>query len=350
MSLNEDPTPSIDALLGQVDIALVIDTTSSMGPYIAEARKQAQRVVQEIADKGDLDVRVAVVEYRDHPPQDPTFASRMVIPLIETEYLTDALNLLVPLGGGDIPEAVLDGLIEAASKLEWRQNADRLCFLIGDAEPHGYGNSPLSDGFPGGCPCKATPNGVVELLAGNRITLHSILLQKGEPAERAFRELAEGTNGTYTLVETAAEGTHAFAGTVSMSSEMVGHSRSYMMASAAIGSATPEDVAAYAGMTLEEATGTAAYMARRGIDVSASPGFTPVDSYHDGGFSVTPAYGVVLPEVDINADLRKKLYDLEAKAMGITPEMLGTPTPKSSEEILADLRNVVDKMAKDPHK
>src|SRR5579871_6698044 len=158
-------TEQFEDLIGQVDVAFVVDTTGSMGPFIEAAREHVRRVAEEIARAGELDLRFAVVEYRDHPPQEPSFIARPY-PFGDGDALQEALGRLQPHGGGDAPEAVLDGLIEAA-RLQWRLEADKLCYLVGDAPPHGSGGQ--GDSWPDGCPCRATPNGVVELLGGHGI-------------------------------------------------------------------------------------------------------------------------------------------------------------------------------------
>ncbi len=40
-------------------------------------------------------------------------------------------------GGGDGPEAVLDGLNESINKVNWREKSLRYIFHIADAPPHG---------------------------------------------------------------------------------------------------------------------------------------------------------------------------------------------------------------------
>jgi hypothetical protein len=54
-------------------------------------------------------LRFGIVAYRDHPPQDLSFVT-MVNDLDNKEAAIEFLNDLVAEGGGDYPEAVLDGL------------------------------------------------------------------------------------------------------------------------------------------------------------------------------------------------------------------------------------------------
>ena len=46
-----------------------MDCTSSMGSYIDSAKENIRSIVEEIVVSEKSDVRLALVEYRDHPPQ-----------------------------------------------------------------------------------------------------------------------------------------------------------------------------------------------------------------------------------------------------------------------------------------
>lgn len=249
-------------LVGQVDVAFVVDTTGSMGPFIATARAQIRAIAEEVARTGDLDLRFAVVEYRDHPPEEASYVARPH-PFDDGDGLQRALDGLTPSGGGDAPEAVLDGLI-AAADLQWRATADRLCFLVGDAPPHGYGEG--SDTWPEGCPCRATPNGVIELLNGRRIGLHAVTLTAQESLVRAFRELAEGTGGTLTEAPSDPAGAVLYVESrLTMTSGIVEAGRAYLAAAEAAGSYDPDVLAPAMAMPAEATRGIAAYLKRRGV-------------------------------------------------------------------------------------
>lgn len=54
--------------------------------------------------------------------------------------MIDFINTLDAAGGGDGPEAVMDGLMDAARKIKWRDTTEpslRYIFHIADAPPHG---------------------------------------------------------------------------------------------------------------------------------------------------------------------------------------------------------------------
>jgi hypothetical protein len=179
--------------LNHVDLAFVVDTTGSMGSFINAAREQMVAMLRAITAEASLplDLQVGIVEYRDHPPQDNTFVFQVKRFTANLSDVQSAINQLAPSGGGDGPEAVLDGLRAAADELVWRPHAQRLAVLVGDAPPHGVGGH--GDGFPDGCPCGLTLPAATAVLEERGIILYALCLtpQVGKP----FGELAQLTGG-----------------------------------------------------------------------------------------------------------------------------------------------------------
>jgi hypothetical protein len=184
----------LDAL-NQVDLAFVVDTTGSMGAFIDAARRHMIAMLRSLAGGAGtpLDLRLAVVEYRDHPPQDRSFVARPH--RFETDLARGqkVINGLKPDGGGDAPEAVYDGLQTACDQLDWRPHSCRLAVLIGDAPPHGTGMR--GDGFRNGCPCGLTAERVTALLEEKGITLYALGLTAF--VRNSFARLATWTGGEY---------------------------------------------------------------------------------------------------------------------------------------------------------
>src|ERR1044071_5396679 len=81
---------------------------------------------------------VGFVEYRDHPPQEKTFVTRVNPLTSDIKRMQKAINSLKADGGGDAPEAVYDGVFAACKQIEWRPFSCRFTLLVGDAPPHGY--------------------------------------------------------------------------------------------------------------------------------------------------------------------------------------------------------------------
>jgi len=181
--------------LNQVDLAFVVDTTGSMGAFIAVARERMIATLKALTGELEVpvDLQVGVVEYRDHPPQDRSFVFRVHKFEKDLERVQERISKLVPDGGGDVPEAVYDGLRAACDQLAWRSHSQRIVVLIGDAPPHGWMRS--GDGFPDGCPCGLTLDSTTALLEQQGIVLYALGLT---PHVRdSFSQLAHYTGGEY---------------------------------------------------------------------------------------------------------------------------------------------------------
>src|SRR5690242_7915138 len=159
------------AEINALDLAFVVDTTGSMGNLIGAAQRQMVAMIGEVARSAEVSLRLGVVEYRDHPPQD-----RLVFRVHpftgDLKKAQAAINGLKADGGGDTPEAVLDGVLAACRDLKWRPHARRLAVLVGDAPPHGVGCG--GDGFPRGCPCGETIDSVTAAAEEARVTLYAL--------------------------------------------------------------------------------------------------------------------------------------------------------------------------------
>ncbi|ELP95368.1 hypothetical protein EIN_412370 [Entamoeba invadens IP1] len=136
--------------MSELDLVFLCDTTGSMSSYLHAAQQSIESIITTITQKEKCDVQFALVEYRDHPPQDDTFATRVTQFTSSMKTIKTAVNQMQAQGGGDTPESVSCGLYEV-TKLEYRQNASKVLVWIADAPPHGFGC--CGDGFPDGCPC-----------------------------------------------------------------------------------------------------------------------------------------------------------------------------------------------------
>ncbi|MHC4430053.1 MAG: vWA domain-containing protein [Planctomycetota bacterium] len=114
-----------------LDMAVVMDSTSSMIPMINEARVGVDSLILFFNDISRT-MRLAFVAYRDHdnPPvwQGHPFTTNV-------ESIREFLFGIRITGGADLPEAVLEGL-QACRELDWNPRATRQIILVGDARPH----------------------------------------------------------------------------------------------------------------------------------------------------------------------------------------------------------------------
>ena len=117
----------------KLDLALVIDTTGSMGDELEYLKVEFRAITERIAERfPHVDQRWAIVVYRDqgdaYVVRDYDFTSSL-------NRLIDRLGDQQAAGGGDYPEAV-DQALDCALELNWRDDAAKVAFLIADAPPH----------------------------------------------------------------------------------------------------------------------------------------------------------------------------------------------------------------------
>ena len=118
----------------QLDLALVIDTTGSMGDELEYLKTEIDSIVASVHRMfPNVDQRYSLITYRD---SGDAYVCR-------THDFTDSLDDFrrrldsqAADGGGDFPEA-MDVALNSAGNLSWRTtNTARVLFLVGDAPPH----------------------------------------------------------------------------------------------------------------------------------------------------------------------------------------------------------------------
>lgn len=193
--------------LNQVDLAFIVDTTGSMGGFIDTARQQMVSMLEALMKDATIiiDMRVGLVEYRDHPPQEDSFVFRSHAFTGKLQVAQRIIERLKPSGGGDAPEAVFDGLRGACERLKWRKHARRLAVLVGDAPPHGTGAG--GDTFSAGCPCGLTLHATTAIVEANGILLYALGLT--HQVTQSFEELAQLTGGEFFSTDQGSEAIEA---------------------------------------------------------------------------------------------------------------------------------------------
>ncbi len=118
-----------------LDIALVVDTTGSMGDEIEWLKTEFKALAADIAAAHpSVPQRWALVHYRD---EGDAYLTRTEDFTSTTSTFQASLDQLAPGGGGDFPEAP-DKALADADKLQWSSAAStaKLVFWVADAPPH----------------------------------------------------------------------------------------------------------------------------------------------------------------------------------------------------------------------
>ncbi|KAI9510603.1 elongation factor-2 kinase [Russula earlei] len=198
--------PTLEHDRKMLDLVFVQDCTGSQGSYISSATKNIQLICDNICQSGKLqareDLRVGLVAYRDHPPQDHTYVTRNFGFSSDIDKVHRDLSSLYASGGGDGPEAMI--------------------VLIADAPPHGVGEYGDGEFIPfvstTGSPDGNDPLVLARQMAARGITLFFVAcepaLSSYSFATDFFKALVNITSGIMLPLTTADLLAHAIVGLV----------------------------------------------------------------------------------------------------------------------------------------
>jgi len=202
-----------------LDLVFIQDCTGSQGSYIQSATKNIEAICAHIFESGKLqsqeDLRIGLVAYRDHPPQDHTYVTKNFGFSSDISKVHKDLSSLYASGGGDGPEAVTAALAEALN-MDWREHSSKMVVLIADAPPHGIGE--YGDGFDDGSPDGNDPLQIARAMASKGITLFFVACEPALSgysfANDFFKAITSITSGLMLPLTTADLLTHAIVGSV----------------------------------------------------------------------------------------------------------------------------------------
>ncbi len=117
-----------------VDIAIVLDTTGSMGSQIDRLKKTLRAIHFQLTQLNTQpDIRFGLVAYRDRGDDYVTRITQLGGDVAAFQQVLEGLDAN---GGGDTPEDLQTALEKAMHALQWRDDALRLGFFISDATAH----------------------------------------------------------------------------------------------------------------------------------------------------------------------------------------------------------------------
>ena len=187
------------------DLLFLIDTTGSMTSYIAAAKKQVRSIVKDIgaAFLGDVEVRMAVVGYKDHKDS----PNIQFLDFTKSAHEVHSfLNGLTAIGGGDAPEDVLGGIRQALNAT-WKHQT-RCIIHIADSPPHGRTLHDMNDSFddyadPGSEPHRLTHASLISQMV--RLQINYALLRINNSTDRmafTFLQQYAAASADCTLLKT----------------------------------------------------------------------------------------------------------------------------------------------------
>jgi hypothetical protein len=123
-----------------LEVAFVLDTTSSMGGLIEGAKQKIWSIASRMASgKPSPRIRVGLVAYRD---RGDAYVTKSFDLTEDLDAVYANLKAFRAEGGGDTPEHVGKGLADAVTQLHWSDDkrAAKMIFLVGDAPGQDYGD------------------------------------------------------------------------------------------------------------------------------------------------------------------------------------------------------------------
>ena len=171
-----------------LEVLFLIDTTGSMGDEIDQIKTSLLAVTSKAkARREDLVLRYGAVLYRDLNDDYLTMAHPFTEDL---QAFNSALQGVSAGGGGDLPEALNQGLERAVEGMQWQADAAKVVFLICDAPPQMrvkgdvlYGDSALR-------------------AVGKGLRIHSVAASGLDPlGTLVLRQLAQLTRGKFIFIE-----------------------------------------------------------------------------------------------------------------------------------------------------
>jgi Mg-chelatase subunit ChlD len=167
------------------DVGFVVDATGSMSPVLEWLHRDVAKMLQAFGAIA-LEPRIGLTFYRD---KDDEFVA-MTKPL--TGRVPDLLKVLSQMraaGGGDIPEAVLEGLRDSLGKNPWTRQpkARKILILIGDAPPH---EETIRD-------CVT----LARQAAQNGFKIYAVKCAMGTEELKSFDDIAQASGGAALTVE-----------------------------------------------------------------------------------------------------------------------------------------------------
>ena len=158
-----------------IDIVFCLDVTGSMSKFISRTKEVIKNMIDYFQRVTIYESKFGIVAYRDHPPEEKTFITK-IHNISTPENALKFLEELRASGGGDTPEAVLQGLMDSIVGINWRSTPivenekelsyQRILIHVGDAPAHGreFHEESVDDRWPEGCPSKITGSMIANAL------------------------------------------------------------------------------------------------------------------------------------------------------------------------------------------
>ena len=178
----------------KIDLVVSFDTTGSMYPVLTQVRKEIEVFVKETFNKF-TDLRLGIIAHGDYCDKDDPYTIMVMDLTRDKERLCSFVRDVRKTHGGDADECYELVLNTAGEVMDWREDAQKVMIMIGDASPHGTMYHLNKDRLDWQKEC--------EKLAGLGVTVfavHALSYYRNNSRE-FYKTVAEITGGTYLALD-----------------------------------------------------------------------------------------------------------------------------------------------------
>jgi hypothetical protein len=173
-----------------VDIVFAIDNTGSMSSIIAQAKSDAQYIMDTIrTNVSESDF--GAIKFKDTGDEYVTVVAANLTSDINT--VDAAIDTMSATGGGDNPEAYIEAVKQAVNEITWRAGSIKMLIVMGDAPPHDpvYGTGTSSAGTWASAASDAANIGL-------RVSMVAVGYGIGDTTvQQSYQYMATATGGLY---------------------------------------------------------------------------------------------------------------------------------------------------------
>lgn len=119
----------------KIDLLVSFDTTGSMYPVLAQVRREVEQFVKTMFNDF-TDLRLGIIAHGDYCDKDDPYTIRIMDFTRDEKRLCEFVRETKPTYGGDADECYELVLHTAHNDLQWREDAEHVMIMIGDASPH----------------------------------------------------------------------------------------------------------------------------------------------------------------------------------------------------------------------
>jgi von Willebrand factor type A domain len=178
--------PPVESAKHRIDVVFAVDTTGSMGGLIDGAKRTVWSIASHIREiDKQADLHVGLVAYRDLGDD---YVTRDFALTADLDSVFAELSSYQAAGGGDAPEDVDAALYDAVHKMQWRDGAKKMIFLVGDAPPASRGEVPKFE---------VTAHEAADL----QIKLNTIRCGVDGETQTAWQQIASIGHGEFSTIE-----------------------------------------------------------------------------------------------------------------------------------------------------